>query len=741
MQPSLFPAEREKPIGTLGRLFIAIILGIILSFFLSSLARSQTEIKIVGQVIDAISGAPIPGAAVHIEGLGKTVATDGTGHFRFTDLPVGYYSIDAQRIGYKLISPIRTYVSPSSASQIIVKMSPVPVAVSDQLVRAGKIDRVTIRREGNLSIVEIPRGGLENINDLVDRIPELELVESGAQEFLRIRGADLNGTVVMLDGRLINSTLTSRGDISVIPIGSVTRIEIARGGNYSTPGLAGSVNFRTDDRGHDRRIAVSGERGNHGFESYSFRTGGHSLAGLNPTLEWNNSFYRGDFSFIDPRDSIQTRQNNFSRTSKIFSTIDYDWKRAALKLGGRYFKRKAGVPGPIFQLTPEANSNIEEKEIYTRFSQGFGSDTELDLTAGVTNRHAEYDSPRTPTNFIPYKTVFDEQSRDIKIQIQRAGRIDLDSYLGIRYESLDGEDLIRPAAGFGFHSRLVNALGIAASYRFEKLSILNESSAIIIGLRKEGGDHGDFWAPSVTSRINLDLPAEPGFDFSYSRARRLPDLTDLYWKEDVFATPNADLQPEESRGYEIGFDLRNGIFGPVNLRISRYLTHYDNLIIWRKWAGDKFKPVNLSRAEISGWDVSLEANPLNGPVSLYWIASFTKPLNKESEMSHHDKFLTFRPIGTQNAAIEIDFENLKLRVAGRHIGRRYTTEENTKSLTPVDLIDLGINYKLQLRSIEAAFGIELTNVGDIQYEILDRQPQRPREYRARIEIRKIGGYK
>ena len=59
MQPSLFPAEREKPIGTLGRLFIAAIFGISLSFFLSSLASSQTEIKIVGQVVDAVSGAPM----------------------------------------------------------------------------------------------------------------------------------------------------------------------------------------------------------------------------------------------------------------------------------------------------------------------------------------------------------------------------------------------------------------------------------------------------------------------------------------------------------------------------------------------------------------------------------------------------------------------------------------------------------------------------------------------------------
>lgn len=740
MQLCFSPAEREKPIGTLGRLFVAIILGIILCLFLSPVAISQSEIKIVGQVVDDVSGAPIPGAAVHLEGLGETVATDGTGRFQFTDLPVGRYSIEAQRIGYKLVSPVHADVVSSSAYQIVIRMSPAPVEVAGHLVTAEKTDRITIQRHGNLSVVEIPRGRLEDINDLIDKIPELELVESGAQRFLRIRGADLNGTVVMLDGRIVNSTLTSKGDISTIPIGSVTRIEIARGGDYAAPGLAGSINFRTDYQDGGRKIAASAKRGSYGLESYSFRTGGHRLAGLYPMLEADNSFYRGDFSFVDPRDSIQTRQNNFSRTSRIFGAIGYDREVVALKFAGRYFKREAGVPGPIFQLTPEANSIIEEKEIYTRLSRKFGLHSALDLTAGVTNRQANYDSPRTLTNFIPYETQFDEQSRDAKIRLQRTGGIDLDSYFAVRYESLDGKDLIRPESGFGFHSRLVNTMAFAASYRFHHFGMFGESSVITFGLRKEGGDHGDFWAPSVTSRINLDLPARPGLDFSYSRARRLPDLTDLYWKEDVFATPNADLQPERSRSYEIGFDLRNDDFGLVNLRISRYLTDYDNLIIWRKWAGDKFKPLNLSRAEISGWDISFEVNPFDGPVSFCWMTAFMKPLNKESEISHHDKFLTFRPVGTQNAGVEFDYRNIKLKLAGRHIGRRYTTEENTKSLSPVDLVDLDAGYRMKLSSIEVILGIALTNIGNIQYEILDRQPERPREYRLKLEIIKMGGF-
>jgi outer membrane cobalamin receptor len=739
MQRRTFPAVRAASRKTLGRIFIAAIFGLLIILFLCPSLSAQSQVKISGQVIDAVSGAPIPGATVSIEGSGRSVATDGSGRFRFVDLPVGEYRISASRIGYAWPDAVEAEVDPFSETSVVIEMVPSPVKAPDQLVTGELPDLPAVRREGNKTIVRLPSGMGSRLEEIVQRIPELEIVESGARKFLRIRGADLKGTVVMLDGRVINSILTSKGDISTIPLGSVNRVEIVTGGGHSAGGLAGSVNFITADPGGSRSVAAAADRGSFGMESYGLRSSGYEIGGLNMTLEAVDDFYRGDFEFVDPRDSMQTRLNNFSRTRKLFCSAGLLSDGTTMNLKARYFSRRAGVPGPIFQLSPEAESETEEKEIYATLTRRIRNNVDLNLVTGITERRAEYESPRSATSFIAYSTRFDELSRDARFELHRTGRLDITGYFDIRYESLEGIDHIRPASSLGSHSRLVDAQGLGVSYRLPAAGRSIESSVTSIGMRREGGDRGIFWAPSATSRLNLDLPGNPGIDVSYSRGRRLPDLADLYWKEDVFATPNPDLQPEISKSLEAGLDF--GFTGRLStdLRASHFVTDYENLIVWRRWAGDKFKPVNLSRARISGWNISLRSRPFGGPISLRWSAGFVKPLNKEPELSHYDKFLTFRPIGTQNAAIEFEFEDLRARVAGRHYGRRYTTEENSKSLGAVDLVDLELAWSLQYRTVDVQFTAAIDNLGNIQYEILDRQPEKPREYKASIEISYTGG--
>jgi hypothetical protein len=130
----------------------------------------------------------------------------------------------------------------------------------------------------------------------------------------------------------------------------------------------------------------------------------------------------------------------------------------------------------------------------------------------------------------------------------------------------------------------------------------------------------------------------------------------------------------------------------------------------------------------------LESTPLSGPVTVFWSESFNRPLNKETEINHYNKYLTFRPIGTQTAGIGFARYGIDIKITGRHLGRRYQTEENTKSLPPVDLLDLRLGYSMNIGKLDVSAGFEILNVGDRQYEVLDRQPERPREYRVNLKI-------
>jgi outer membrane cobalamin receptor len=288
---------------------------------------------------------------------------------------------------------------------------------------------------------------------------------------------------------------------------------------------------------------------------------------------------------------------------------------------------------------------------------------------------------------------------------------------------------------------MTNSAGLGFKYNIPRFKIIDNSSELSVGIRKDGGYKGDFWAPSSTIRLNLDLPFQPGIDFSYSTSRRLPDMIDTYWKEDAFATPNPDLLPEKSNGFESGFDL---VFeNPINLdfRITGFSRNYNDLIIWRKWAGNKFKPVNLSRAKITGWEFDIKSDPFDGRLSLYWKASYLNPLNKEDDLTHHNKYLTYRAVESQNFGINLKLYQFIIGFNNRYIGRRYITEENTKSLPPVNIVNIHIQYILKIKSFEINSKFSGFNLGDKQYEILERQPEKPREFRFTISISKNGEFK
>jgi outer membrane receptor protein involved in Fe transport len=594
-----------------------------------------------------------------------------------------------------------------------------------------------IERIGNTTRIFINQGGLKAIEDLLKAVPELELVGAGRQRSLRIRNSQSSGVIVMLDGRIQNSALTSTGDLAFVPLASVASVEVVRGGNYETSGLAGSVNFITDISVSGSRIALLTERGSFGRELYKANLLTRSEPGFLAGIEFGSEFSRNDFSYEDPRGQTQVRENNDSRGRRVFAQAGFSNRKFDLKLKGRYFERRSGIPGPVFQYTPQASARDFEREAYLVARQALGTAVEININGGVLSRTITYNSPSTQTSFIPYATRFLESARDVRIEVNRAGAISLGSSVSIRQESLDGADFIRPDASFGHHSRGTITAGLGSQIAIPAIRRFSRSSSANFGIRAERVGDNTFWGPSIGSRLNFDIPGRPSLDLAFFRSQRLPGLTDLYWKEDVFATPNPELRPEKSAGYEIGFELQPIPRWQSSIRLGRFETRYDDIIVWRRWGGDKFKPINLSAATIDGWEASFAIRPFAGPLKATWSGSFLNPRNREENTVYFDKYLTFRPIGSQRAEIELKTGRVTASLSGRHIGKRYMTEENTKSLPSVDIFDISLEYSLGFRAFEAKLYIEILNVGDKEYSILERMPERPRELGARIEISRV----
>lgn len=126
---------------------------------------------LVGQVVNAATGAPVDGAFVSSVGTGFGAITDSTGNFNIPSARAGIDTIEVRFIGYE---PSRTEISlePGETSRVTLLLSPTVLRVADLTVevrrdrRSRKLAGFLERREKGFGVFWTPR-------DIRNRAPRL----------------------------------------------------------------------------------------------------------------------------------------------------------------------------------------------------------------------------------------------------------------------------------------------------------------------------------------------------------------------------------------------------------------------------------------------------------------------------------------------------------------------------------------------------------------------------------------
>ncbi len=91
---------------------------------LASVASGQFTGKIAGQVIDAESGKPLPGANVVVAGTYMGAATDDRGWYVILNVPPGVYRLQIFYLGYARVVVEGVQVHIDRTAKVDVKMQP-----------------------------------------------------------------------------------------------------------------------------------------------------------------------------------------------------------------------------------------------------------------------------------------------------------------------------------------------------------------------------------------------------------------------------------------------------------------------------------------------------------------------------------------------------------------------------------------------------------------------------------------
>lgn len=149
-----------------------------------------------------------------------------------------------------------------------------PFPQNPVVVTATRLEQPLDQLASSVTVIaheEIERQRAVTVADLLRRVPGV-LIQSqgslGEEVNLRVRGANFNQVLVLLDGQKVNSPLTGEFDLGDLQVENVERIEVIRGGLsalYGSEAMGGVVNLLTrtaPPEGHS--LSLSGEGGNRG---------------------------------------------------------------------------------------------------------------------------------------------------------------------------------------------------------------------------------------------------------------------------------------------------------------------------------------------------------------------------------------------------------------------------------------------------------------------------------------------
>ncbi len=554
--------------------------------------------------------------------------------------------------------------------------------------------------------------------------------------------AQLN-TLLLVDGRRINSPDLSGPDWSLIPLERVERIEIVRGSR-------GSVLY--GDNATDSVINIITKRGSPGTEFGFKSAGGHW-----DTFE-QTGYVRGatdDLSYSLTGRYYNTdgyRDNSGSKQYDAGVNLDYYLSdRATVSFGGGYHKDDTELPGALrqsaidagadredtlnpddfgdtddyyAQLTPEIflleNSSFKapvsyrfrEADFFSSFAAGeFTGNTEIDfvnaspqfvikepigrfansLTFGLDNYYAEEDI-KNESLFFGVVSIgeFELEKRNYGIYVQ---------------------DDFRPT------ERLILSLG----YRYDKADFEFRTTDAETPDDVVTPDKEDYDKNLVNAGMTFRLSENSELYFSYAQGFRYPALDELF---NFFNnTINSDLGPQESDNFEVGFRHRFTQAIKGNLNFFRLDT--DDEIF--------FNPATFSNENLrdetrrQGVEVNLEYN--TRPISVTGAFTYRDTKIRGGALSGNKVPNVPRLQGSLDVRWR-PLPGLSLTVNGLYVGKRYFESDFANEFEKQD--DYWVfNAKAKYNWSKLTLFLDLNNILNKHYEaygVLATVPVEPALY-------------
>ena len=707
--------------------------AVVLYICLSGTAYAQSSLKIYGQVINNFGVES--NIRVSIADTPYETTTDGNGFYRFYDIPPGKY----QLICYRGVTKL--------SKTGIIDLGDGPVLRQDIYLDSGifNVQAVEIEADApdmigfageSARVYHVNQGAVESIEDIIERVPGLNLVKSTAtgEAYITAGGSRSEGINVLVDGIKINSLLSGRADINQLPLKAISKIEYysTGAGKYASDGgIGGTVNFVTTTNNRSELLDLDISHGSYGDEDYAGGIGyeSESLGNIRALAEFGYS--RNDYKYTHYFYGEQVRENAYARYDKYYLAYSNSISGNDLSFTGFIYESSNGVPGRINTPSSEAISGKSSSTLGVKLNRLISKSFKLELSSSFSERNSDYEDYGS---WIPYDNSYYERESALKLNAEEYIWNGFSAVQTISFTNshLDGNDFIRQTSPLDNLYRDVYKIHTGLNYH-QSLKQLDFNAGV--SFSHIGVNGKSYQSGSASGTLTLNLPVKVGVTSSYSRSLRLPGLAELYWKGDVFLDPNQNLSPERSRS--ISTELFSGFIFAGKWRLSSEYKdiRYTNLIYWIRSRGNIYRPENFSKSDYFGLILAVNYKTPGDYLEVDFSRERAHPVYKVQGMPFYNKYVTFQPLYSNHLAMTLNYARVSLQAEMQDISERYYNEDNTKSLAPYTLLNIGLRYEIVFGKLIAAWLFEINNVTDTEYDHLEYQPGAPRSYHLGVNFK------
>jgi outer membrane cobalamin receptor len=512
----------------------------------------------------------------------------------------------------------------------------------------------------------------------------------GATKNIRMRGASAAQTLVMVDGRPLNSPRDGEADLSMIPLDTVERIEIVHGPAshlYGSSAMGGAINIITKDPPRKSpKTELYSSIGTH-------RTYTQRLSNGNANSQFGYLFTHG-----------YTHSDGF-RDNALFNAQDYNMKfkytpqeAHAIIFNSGFYSSNLGSPGSLSQ--PDTDDKQETRKNSQDLTWKYTPDESTGLS--VKSYHS-YD-----------KLIFSEFTAGSFFDTANKKDIHTTNITGF---DLEGDkklfhDRYHLICGFNYVGNTNDSTNsqkhnyhVVAGYLENKCTTL-ENLEFSFGARFD--DYSNFGTQS-NPNFSFLYRFNPALEFHglISRSFRAPTFNDLYWPDEGWAKGNPGLKPEKGITGEIGTTVSYNDF--ITARLGYFRNDFHDLINWAEEAG-VWMPQNVGSALIDGIEFENKVS-LTKNIQFNTGYTFLRAIDDKTK-----KYLVYQPKHKADCSLAYaDIHGFSIKISAQFTDKRYHDAANTVKVKRFHVFGIQASKKFK-QNFTYFFSIE--NLSNQEYKVI-----------------------